>query len=195
MTPFFAKPPITATIARGVPAATPQAPATTITDMVEMRFRVTRKVITAKMIVNSTSQAASLSDILWMGAFLLSASSTSLMDLAKDSLVSHLLSPHLEHTRLINRPSENSAPNQLLNSNSLSRYGGLVDESRTFDEISVNRNPFPISNNYSFTGLNSFYSGLDLFPVPPYKGASRNRLFQFDDCRPSLVDRVSLYEL
>src|SRR5438876_476476 len=79
MTPFFAKPPITATIARGVPAATPQAPATTITDMVEMRFLVTKKVITAKKIVNSTSQAASLSDIRWMGAFLLSASSTSLM--------------------------------------------------------------------------------------------------------------------
>src|SRR6266571_4903632 len=145
MTPFLAKPPITATIARGVPAATPQAPATTITDMVEMRFRVTRKVITAKMIVNSTSQAASLSDILWMGAFLLSASSTSLM---------------------------------------------IWPKTVSFPTFSVR-----ISNNYSFTGLNSFYSGLDLFPVPPYKGASRNRLFQFDDCRPSLVDRVSLYEL
>src|SRR6266516_6843887 len=54
-------------------------------------------------------------------------------DLAKDSLVSHLLGPHLEHTRLVNASSEHSAANQFLNGNSLSRYGRLVDEPRTLD--------------------------------------------------------------
>ena len=70
---------MTATMASGVPAATPQAPATTITEIVEIKFRVTMKVTTAKTMVNSTSQVASLSDNFWMGAFRPSASSTSLI--------------------------------------------------------------------------------------------------------------------
>ena len=37
-----------ATIASGVPAATPHAPATTMTEIVEIRFRVMMKVIAAK---------------------------------------------------------------------------------------------------------------------------------------------------
>src|SRR5438132_1626343 len=133
MTPFFAKPPITATIARGVPAATPHAPATTITDMVEMRFRVTTKVITAKTIVNSTSQGGEfvrypLNRRLPALSFLNQPD-----DLAKDSLVSHFLGPHLEHARLVNRSSEHPTPNHLLNSDCFSCYCRLVDESRTFD--------------------------------------------------------------
>src|SRR6266699_3879210 len=91
-------------------------------------------------------------------------------DLAKDSLVSHLLGPHLEHARLVNRSSEHSAANHLFNSNCFSCYGRLVNKSRTLDEISVNRNPFSISNDNRFTRLNSFYIGLDLFPVPSNKG-------------------------
>ncbi len=77
--PFFAAFPIMATIASGVPAATPQAPATTTTERAEVTSLVTRRVRAEKPMANSTSQVASLSDSFCIGAFLFSASSTSFM--------------------------------------------------------------------------------------------------------------------
>ena len=71
--PFFAAFPIIATIARGVPAATPHAPATTTTERVDVTSLVTRRVSSANPMANSTSQAASLSESFCIGAFLFSA--------------------------------------------------------------------------------------------------------------------------
>lgn len=50
--PFFAAFPIVATKASGVPAATPQAPATTLTEIVEVKFLASKKVTIEKEIAN-----------------------------------------------------------------------------------------------------------------------------------------------
>src|SRR5437667_9482686 len=130
-----------------------------------------------------------------MGAFLPSASSTSLIIWPKT------VSFPTFSVRTSNTPDWSTDPaNTLLPTNFSTATASPVMADWLTNPEPLTRFPStgirsPSLTITVFAGLNGFYSGLDLFSVPSYKGPSRNRPFQFDDCRPSLVDRVSLYEL
>src|SRR5207245_2232204 len=113
---------------------------------------------------------------------------------AEYCLASNLLCLHLKDARLVNATGEHSATIHLLDSQSFSSYGGLVDESRASDYDSVDWDPLSVSDNHDLAWLNRLYVCLDFCSIPSYQGPSRNGLFQLEDGCSSFVDCVGFYE-